>query len=52
MTIKIDKIKHFFYANIKQKNLAQKILWPINEKIFIDTERNSVQSKSGKYKYF
>ena len=48
MTIKIDKVKHFFYANIKQKNLAQKILCPIIEKIFIDTKRNSVQLKSGK----
>ena len=36
---------NIFYANIKTKNLAQKIFWPINEKIFIDTKRNSVQLK-------
>ena len=35
---------NIFYTNIKTKNLAQKIFWPINEKIFIDTKRNSVYS--------
>ena len=36
---------NIFYANIEQKNLAQKILCPINEKIYIDTKINSVKLK-------
>ena len=43
---------NIFLCKYKQKNLAHKIFRPINEKIFIDTKRNSVQSKSGKYEYF
>ena len=52
MTIKIDKIKRFFMQISNKKILHKKFFCLINEKIFIDTKRNSVYSKSGQNEYF